>query len=366
MKKILIAALAALTITAHAGYVTVVGTNFTSSGRRLAADMTVVSSNDIVSAPSGLTFKTTIQVPTPNGAYSMSLLPGGYLAGIGSIYWGFTVPNVTNTVNMTDLVTNNIYTNGQSFGAIWGTRVTTNDATTGLLYDKVVAGTNVLIYVSTDTNGNQQLVINASASDLSAALAATNTALQSQIAAATNAAVNTVSNQIGLTNNALQAQITAATNAAVNTVSNQIGLTNNALQLQITGASNTLAVKAATNAANNVIVSNNVSTIQSEVTNIQGTYLSMTNFPQTATVDFSTIYKQVTLTNDYSITLGTGPGVTTLEILANGANRNITIPSNWTRYDGYGSPIVLTNGHSLLISIKSQSGTTSAVCVQSY
>jgi len=232
MKKTIIAAFTALAITAQAGYVTVVGTNFTSSGRRYAADMTVVS---IVAGPNGLTFKTSIQVPTPNGVYSTSLLPGGYLATVGTAAWGFVVPDTTNTVRMTDLAPNTIYTNGVSFGSIWGTRVTTNDTVTGLLIDKVVAGTNAVIYIRTNIDGSIQLVINGTGTGGGggsmdyAALAATNNALTNMIF--TN--VSGLDSRITSASNA--ATIRADANAAsINANSNTV-VTRLAARLEITG-----------------------------------------------------------------------------------------------------------------------------------
>ena len=160
-KSHIFVALATL-LCSYASAVQVIGTNFDNSGHRLDVEMTVISSNSITPVVGGgMSFQKTVSVLLTNGVYSINLLPGGYTASVGKISWGFIVPDTTNVMRMTDLISANLFTNTISYGTAWGTRVSSNDPRSGFLAEKIVAGTNASICVATNTDGSFRLIINA-------------------------------------------------------------------------------------------------------------------------------------------------------------------------------------------------------------
>jgi len=174
----------------------VTGTNYNIAGTPVDIDMTFTSSNAFNAVPGGIVVKNSILVPTTNGAYAINI-PAGIYNSIanGRLLWTFAVTETTNTLKMVDLI---ISSPGViSFSPMWGTKIYSNDSSAGYLAEKITAGTNVIIYIETNNN-SQRLVINASASDLTAALAQTNAALT--MVDQTNAAnILIVSNAIPMT-----------------------------------------------------------------------------------------------------------------------------------------------------------------------
>ena len=95
----------------------------------------------------------------------------------------------------------------------------------------------------------------------------------------------------------------------------------------------------------------------------------------TSTIQFDAVYKTITLGGDYTIAGVSGTGCQSLQLLAGGSNRSISLPFGWYMLNTNGLSTdgstcwtaTLTNGHCLWISVMSfGSGNTTAHCIQSY
>jgi hypothetical protein len=122
-------------------------------------------------------------------------------------------------------------------------------------------------------------------------------------------------------------------------------------------------------AAGNFNISGSYTGDASQLTGLHGSAFAMDNGSTSGdwseTVSFNSVYQNRDLGGNFTFSGVSGTGAMAYELRANGANRTITLPSGWTRYDNGGTTMTLTNGHNMLISVKSTGTFVSAICKQS-